>query len=173
MGFQGGEIMYCSNCGKELKDGEVCACQQPVQPQAPQQNSQQPNQGFQPQAPDNSKLFCILSYIGILWLIGLLINPEKSMPKVRFHVGQGIILSIVQAGLGIIAGILNAIIGAVFSQSVLGYSLGVSGFGLFLMGLISFLVAAVCITFMVLGIVNVARGKDQYLPIIGRFAFYK
>ena len=172
--------MYCSNCGRELKDGEVCSCQQqnaqpeqPVQPQAQQQNYQQPNQGFQPQAPDNSKLFCILSYIGILWLIGLLINPERTMPKVRFHVGQGIILSIVQVGLGIVAGILNAIIGAIFGQSFMGYNLGISTFGVVLIGLISFLTAAVCITFMVLGIVNVARGKDQYLPIIGRFAFYK
>ena len=95
------------------------------------------------------------------------------MPKVRFHVGQGIILSIVQVGLGIVAGILNAIIGAVFSRSVLGYNFGVSTVGVVLIGLISFLTAAVCITFMVLGIVNVARGKDQYLPIIGRFAFYK
>ena len=61
----------------------------------------------------------------------------------------------------------------VYKRQVLGYNFGVSTVGVVLIGLISFLTAAVCITFMVLGIVNVARGKDQYLPIIGRFAFYK
>lgn len=166
--------MFCSNCGKELKDGEVCSCQQ--QNAQPEQTVQ--NQGFQPQAADNSKLFCILSYIGILWLVGLLVNPEKNMPKVRFHVGQGIILTITEVALGIAAGILNTIIGFIFrtEATLLGVGLGyyeLSGFGSFLTGLISFAASAAGIALMVVGIVNVVKGKDQHLPIIGKFAFYK
>ncbi len=40
----------------------------------------------------NTILFSILSYIGILWLIPLLV--EKNDKVVRFHVNQGIVLFI-------------------------------------------------------------------------------
>ncbi|MBR1797376.1 MAG: hypothetical protein IJ757_05115 [Clostridiales bacterium] len=45
-------------------------------------------------ASGNAKLFAILSYIGILWLLGLLIEPEKNDPFVKNHVNNGILLSI-------------------------------------------------------------------------------
>lgn len=171
--------MFCSNCGKELKDGEVCSCQQQAtQPEQPVQPAQPEQPAQQPQTADNSKLFSILSYVGILWLIGLLVNPEKNMPKVRFHVGQGIILSITQIALGIVAWILRALLGLIFRTEVTLYGLGLgyyqtSGFGLFLMGLVSFVVWAASIALMVIGIVNVVKDKENPLPIVGRFAFYK
>ena len=40
----------------------------------------------------NTILFSILSYLGILWLIPLLV--EKNDKIVRFHVNQGIVLCI-------------------------------------------------------------------------------
>ena len=46
------------------------------------------------QLPSNAKLFSILSYIGVLWHLGLLITPEKTSPFVRNHVNNGIVLSI-------------------------------------------------------------------------------
>lgn len=46
------------------------------------------------QLPQNAKLFSILSYVGLLWLLGLLISPEKTSPFVRNHVNNGIIICI-------------------------------------------------------------------------------
>ena len=41
---------------------------------------------------NNTKLFSILAYIGILWLIGLLCDKDNE--TVKFHVNQGIWLTI-------------------------------------------------------------------------------
>lgn len=52
------------------------------------------NQNTSEQLPQNAKLFSILSYLGLLWLLGLLISPEKNSPYVRSHVNNGIIVCI-------------------------------------------------------------------------------
>ncbi|MBR3462200.1 MAG: hypothetical protein K5875_01870 [Saccharofermentans sp.] len=49
------------------------------------------------QLPSNAKLFSILAYIGLLWLLGLLISPEKTSPFVRSHVNNGIVICITGA----------------------------------------------------------------------------
>ena len=36
---------------------------------------------------NNTKLFSVLAYFSVLWLVGLLADPDN--PKVRFHVNQG------------------------------------------------------------------------------------
>ena len=46
------------------------------------------------QLPSNAKLFSILAYISLLWLLGLCISPEKTSPFVRSHVNNGIVLCI-------------------------------------------------------------------------------
>lgn len=53
----------------------------------------------------NDKLYSILAYIGILWLIGLLAAPEKDHAFTKNHVNNGIILCIA----GIICGIIPVI----------------------------------------------------------------
>ena len=42
----------------------------------------------------NDKLYSILAYIGILWLIGLLAAPEKDHAFTKNHVNNGIVLCI-------------------------------------------------------------------------------
>ena len=49
------------------------------------------------QLPSNAKLFSILAYISVLWLLGLLITPEKTSPFVKNHVNNGIVLCITGA----------------------------------------------------------------------------
>lgn len=58
--------------------------------------NQNPQAGgpYTEQLPQNAKTFSILAYIGVLWLLGLLISPEKTSPFVRNHVNNGILLSI-------------------------------------------------------------------------------
>ena len=58
-------------------------------------NNQGPVIDNNPQAPaGNGKLYAILAYIGIFWLIGLLAEPEKNDPYVKNHVNNGLILFI-------------------------------------------------------------------------------
>ena len=58
------------------------------------ENQTQPQVNTSEQLPQNAKTFSILAYIGLLWLLGLLISPEKTSPFVRNHVNNGIVLSI-------------------------------------------------------------------------------
>ncbi len=181
---------FCTNCGASLEEGQTCQCQateqpennftstpptqEPVQPQ----NNQPPvynQQNFQPS--DNSKIYKVLSYIGILWLIGMFAAPEKDNPSVRFHVGQGIMLTIVEVALGIVYGILYGILMAIFAQTAtvygITYTYAISGIGSLLIGLVALVVWAASIALAIMGIMNAVNGKEKPLPIIGKFAFYK
>ena len=61
-------------------------------------NNQGPVIDQNPSSPiGNAKLFSILSYIPFLWIIGLLVEPEKNDPFVRNHVNNGIIITIFSA----------------------------------------------------------------------------
>jgi len=41
-----------------------------------------------------AKLFAIISYLGLFWVLGLCIEPEKNDPYVRNHVNNGIVISL-------------------------------------------------------------------------------
>ena len=62
------------------------------------ENQTQPQVNTSEQLPQNAKTFSILAYIGLLWLLGLLISPEKTSPFVRNHVNNGITLTIFGGG---------------------------------------------------------------------------
>ncbi len=175
-------MKQCVNCGANLADnaifctacGQKCDAAQSVQPTVQQQREY-----FVPAEPaDNRKAYCIMSYISLLWLFGLLCSPEKNDPRVRFNVGQGIISSIISAGLGIIAWILSAIFNAVFvvEKTVYGVSTGITEPSVLAGALSTFvwlIAIGMSVFFSVWGIVKVCQNKDTYLPIIGRFAFYR
>ena len=95
-------------------------------------------------APTGSeKAFAILSYFGILWLIGLLKAPEKDVPYVKNHVNNGIVLCIVNVA----AAVLNAIpvVGTIVYAVV---------------GLAAFV-------FAIIGIVKACQNTTYTLPLIG------
>ncbi len=157
--------MFCSKCGQQNNDdAKFCSkCGAPLENTQPyQQPINQPAT-----EADNSKLFNILSYIGILWLFGLLINPEKNKPDVKFHVGQGIMLSIVGAGLNIVASIITSILTAIFHFSAIYF------IAVILNSLIWIAISGGLIALMIIGIINAAKGEQKPLPIIGGYAFYK
>lgn len=104
----------------------------------------------------NTILFSILSYIGILWLIPLLV--EKNDKVVRFHVNQGIVLFIFDIIGSIAVGILSAIFVFIPVISFLGV---VIAFGI------------LCFVLMIIGIVNAANKSEKPLPIIGKFQILK
>ncbi|MDP4119931.1 MAG: hypothetical protein Q8876_02610 [Bacillota bacterium] len=190
---------FCVHCGIPIPEGGVCNCAEAVQERESQATNQAdtqppfqnipPQQGTyqqpippvgQPIVSNNSKLYKILSYISILWIIGLVVSPEKNQPSVRFHVGQGIVLTIFSVVLKIVVTIINAIVNAIIQGVFItrvgfgyAYYSTPSAFAICISGLFSFLAWAAVITLAIIGIVNVVNEKDKELPFIGRFAFYK
>ena len=81
------------------------------------------------QLPSNAKLFSILSYISVLWLLGLLISPEKTSPFVRSHVNNGIIISIMECipFVGWVCGIICAIMGIIAAAKTQYFTIPVIG----------------------------------------------
>jgi len=161
-------------CGKQLPENGVCDCKQSSDYR--QSHTQKtPNM---PVLSDNRKLYCILSYIGFLWLVGLFVNPERNDPEVKFHVGQGIVKSIATIGLFIALRIISAVLRSISAvgQSIFGF--GILGnlhyyFSNGLNSVFSFIKFAVVIAFMIIGILNAVNRRNKPLPIIGKFAFYK
>ena len=95
----------------------------------------------------NNKAMAILAYIGILVLVPLLAAKESRFA--RFHANQGLVLLIAE----IICGVLSVIPILGFLFSLVGYVGG--------------------LVFMVLGIINAAKGQAKELPIIGKFRLLK
>ena len=179
--------MFCQNCGKEITEGksfcgecgasvngEVNTNTQnttEVKEQASTVTNSNSNEGWDP------KVYKILSYIGILWLVGIF-GKRKNDPSVRFHVGQGIMITICSVALSIVVYLISTFVIAnifVTELEVWGVSMGktVSGTGLAIMSFLDFAVWGVQILFMILGIRNVCKGEDKELPVIGSHAFYK
>lgn len=173
--------MFCKQCGNRLEEGarfcNSCGAtvvpennmNQNVNPNMGQPMQQQPmNYGYaQPQTNSNAKLFKILSYFGILFLVGLCGNKENDK-SVRFHVGQGIILCISYVAVSIVRVVLSIISYAIFYDAFDG--LNIVGRLLTLGGSLLYILVFVV---NIIGIVNAIHEEDKELPVIGKFAFYK
>ena len=109
----------------------------------------------------NSRLYSILAYIPFLWLIGIFAEPEKDDPAVRFHVNQGIVLTIASFIASAAVGIAALIIGII---PIFGWIIGAA---------LSSAVGLVSLIFMILGMVNAANGKCEPLILIGGITIYK
>ncbi|MCM1371172.1 MAG: zinc-ribbon domain-containing protein [Clostridium sp.] len=162
--------MVCSKCGKEIEKGtKFCpGCGTEVKGVKVEKANVEVASN-----PGDIKTFNIISYIGILWIIGIFCGSKKNS-HVRFHVGQGILVSILGVALGIVSSILTAIIYATCQQRLFGYTIGgLSGIGYFLLVLVNLATIGITAFYMVIGIMNAVKGQDKKLPIIGNLAFYK
>lgn len=158
-------MKYCSHCGAPLSD-EASFCTACGQKQSAPTGAQK-NAGATG-ATENAKVLCVLSYIPFLWLIGLLVRPDNENPTVRFHVGQGIILTIATAVISVAISLVSAILGL-----ILGWTWGGLVFRGVVIGLLTTAASVLDIYWMVQGIINACRGQNTELPIIGRYAFYR
>lgn len=98
-------------------------------------------------------LHCALSYIYILWLVGLLSDIQN--PKVRFHVNQGIILSILS---------FSSLITISLLSNVLYYIAPILAS---VTALLQLLWIIFSLFFIIVGIKNAIKGKCVPLPFIG------
>jgi len=97
---------------------------------------------------NNNKLYNVLCYFS-LWLIGLLVAPNE--PEVRFHVNQGIVLTILVAAVTILGSVIP----------FLGWFIILPIGGIF------------CCVLAVIGIINAAKGVQKELPLIGKIKILK
>ena len=113
---------------------------------------------------DNTRIFSILSYIGILWLVGLLADRNKQ--RVSFHVKQGIILTIFSVILYVLISILRGFIGLIFSGLFSGVFF-FSAFGALISSILSLIGWGLPLVFMIIGIVHAVQNREEPLPFIG------
>ena len=101
----------------------------------------------------NLKIFSILSYIGIFWIVGLI--SERDDPVVRFHINQGIIKTVAFSSLWFVIFVVSKILAAI---STILLSI------VALLWLAYFLIMFV---YVILGIINAKNEVQRPLPIIG------
>ena len=102
--------MFCKECGKKMpEDSKFCpecgtnnSAKKTVKKETKKVTKELTKEQI---IEGDTKVFKIVSYIGILWILGLFCG-SKNDSKVRFHVGQGIILTIACVAAGIVAGII-------------------------------------------------------------------
>ncbi len=107
-----------------------------------------------------NKLFHILSYIPLLFLLSLFI-PDKNSPAVRFHCGQGMMLTLFFIVCSILTRVFDLTLGWL---PLLGH---------ILVSVFSAVVGVASLALMVVGILNAAHDKEKPLPFIGKYAFYR
>jgi uncharacterized membrane protein len=109
---------------------------------------------------EKNKVFGVLAYIGILWLVPLL--AAKDSPFARYHCNQGLVLFLAAIAAWIATIILDMIL--IFIP-VLGW---------FLMILLHVGLIVGILALAIVGIVNAANGLCKPLPLIGnRFTLLK
>jgi len=92
----------------------------------------------------NENLIAILSYIGILFLIPLLVSKDNAFAQ--FHAKQGLVLFIAEIATFLISWI-----------PILGWFIGMIAW-------------IIWVILSIIGIINVVGGKQTPLPVIGKFA---
>ncbi len=151
------EFQFCQNCGEKIpKDAEFCmSCGKLVGGKKPVATA----------TTDNSKLYNILSYLN-LWLIGML--AAKDDKNVQFHVGQGILNTILYVAIVILGVIVRSIFVTTYYRGTIWEYRVTSGVGL----AISWLLWLVPAAFSVIGIINAYNNQEKPLPLIGKLSFY-
>ena len=99
---------------------------------------------------NNNKIMAVLCYLWILWIIPLL-TGAKDDSFVKFHINQGIILTICSAVVWVI-GFIPAI-GGVISW--------IGGIAILVIGGIAILVLSV------IGIINAVNMEEKPVPVVG------
>ena len=101
-----------------------------------------------------SELYCYFSYIGPFWIAALL-GEKKASRRVRFHANQGMLLFIVEVIMTVLAVWLRKPI------------CSIPHVGEYLWYILPLAFIAAAFALAVRGMLNVSRGEEKPLPVIG------
>jgi uncharacterized membrane protein len=107
---------------------------------------------------EKNKIFGILAYLGILFLVPLL--AAKDSPFAKYHANQGLVLFLLWIVIGIVIFVLDIIVAML--PGFLGFVSVI--FGLFYLA---------PLVLLIIGIINAAAGKCVPLPVIGGIKLLK
>ena len=116
---------------------------------------------FNTEDVNGNKVFGILAYIGILFLVPLF--AAKDSQYARFHTNQGLVLFIAEVILNIAAKIVIGIF-SVASLGLLAVPISI---------VLNLVVWAFNLGFMILGIVHACSGEAKVLPVIGKITILR
>lgn len=116
---------------------------------------------FSPEDINSNRAMGIISYIS--WVVLVPIFAAKNSPYARFHANQGLILAILETGLGILSRILMAMFNKV---PVLRWIFDVAGW------LVGLLTIPVCV-YAIIAFVGAIRGKAMEIPFINSIKILK
>lgn len=181
--------MFCSKCGKEIKDeAAFCPyCGAKTTEEATKEKATDENEAgkaaenaenedfaakiaklndtkdttseFDKEDIDNNKGMSILAYLS--WLVLIPIFAAKKSRYAQFHANQGLILAIIDTAYWIVNGVITGIL-MIVSPIASAIVCAITGlFGL------------VFLVLVILGIVNAASGKAKELPVIGKYRILK
>lgn len=114
-------------------------------------NTPDTSAAYDPKDIENNKLYAIISYFWILFLVPLFLAKDSKFA--RFHCNQGIVFFIAT----IILGVVNAIASIIpLVRVIVSLATGLIGLAL-----------------LVIGVINAAQGKAKELPVIGGIRILK
>lgn len=151
----------CKKCGAVTDDAATLCprCNEPLEADAVQHptglsNTADTSADFDAADIEQNKVYALLSYIFILWLVPLLAAPRSEFA--RYHANQGLVLFIVNT----VTFVFFRILGIIPIIRIVTDLIGV-------------LVGLLCLALMILGIVNAANGTAKELPLIGSIKLLK
>lgn len=121
-----------------------------------------------------SKLYACLAYIPFVWIVSYF--AERKNEFVRFHVKQGMKLTLLTLVTGSVAWALNAFFSWIFSYSVptpttedlTHMTTGVNSVGQTLCIIVAFIATIILVSYALYGVIAAARGKMADLPLLGK-----
>lgn len=158
----------CSRCGADLEEGKsyctFCGARVDDNQQDKGKGYDFTNviyggkdfsEGFDARDIVENKVFCILSYLSVLFIIGLIARPNSKV--VKFHANQGLVLFVAEIVLGVAGGIL-------------GY---IPFVGIIITGILGMAISVMLIVVFIYQLVNILDGKVKKLPVIGDVTLIK
>lgn len=102
---------------------------------------------------DNTRLFSVLSYISILWIVGLISDSDNCV--VRFHINQGIVKTIIFGSAWFVLFVISKVLSAISIVLIP------------IVSLLWIIYFSIMLIYIILGIINAKNEIQKPLPIIG------
>ena len=122
----------------------------PIQNQTPEGGAPSPATTTPQQSTtvgtEKNTLMGVLAYLGVLVLVPLFVAKDE--PFVKYHIKQGLVLFVVEAGLWFVGGMMYILYPLIMIVNI------------------------ACIVLSIIGIINVVKGEEKELPVVGKFSHY-